>query len=106
MKVWQLSAVLSCGEITIFEKYCSGVDTIELGRTEVDQHIVRAALGESKLQYHVTSQHYLRLMPEPEFLKEIGIETVEILSVLEAYEKFGGDAITEVVDYGSFNLRR
>ncbi len=103
MKLWQLLAVLG-SEDTVIDKYFSDVDTLEKGKTEVDENIIQAALTESILRYYVTSDNYLRLMPEAEFLLEQGISTIEILSVLDAYKKFGSDAITEVIDYGSYNL--
>jgi hypothetical protein len=105
MKLWQLLAVLGSENILI-DKYFSDVDTVEKGKTDVDKSTILASLAESKLQYYVTSDNYLRLMPKVNYLLDQGISIIETLSVLEAYKKFGGDAITEVIDYGSYNLHK
>ncbi len=103
MKLWQLLAVL---EKSISDKYFATLDPVANGRTDIDENEVLAALSESKLEYYVTSDNYLRLMPEDPYALSHGKTIVEILSVLNTYKKFGANAITEVVDYGCYELFR
>ncbi|PZF75032.1 hypothetical protein [Taibaiella soli] len=102
MKLWQLSAVLGF-EQEISDRYL-GTYKREDGQKELDEFIIEKALTDSQLRYYVASNNSLRLMPEDLYLQGQGVKIIEILSVLDAYKKYGADAITEVVDYGSYNL--
>lgn len=96
MKLWQIMNVLS-DEKDIFQKYFHSYRDFQ---QDIPQDLVINAFGQSKKVFLVTDMGYLRLnLPNDGITK-----SVETLSVLEAYKRFGGDAINEVIDYGSFNI--
>ncbi len=100
MMYWQLSAILS-DEPTIKKKYLPD-NLIEIGRTEVYEDIVLSALVESTKIYYTTEINTLR-----EFGKGYrGEKILEKFPILEAYYRYGGDAISEVIDFGSWGLNR
>jgi hypothetical protein len=103
MKVWQIKACLEF-EDEIFCQYFDGIDLIKNGQDNVDNSLAVEILGESKKMFYLTSHGYLRLYPEDLHLKGKGITAIKILTIKEAYAEYGGDAITEVFDYGSFNV--
>jgi hypothetical protein len=64
----------------------------------VDESIVIEALSQSKTKLY-TNGDWLRLF-------EVNNEPIKHLyTILEAYQKFGGDAITEVFDYGCVKIK-
>ncbi len=105
MKIWQLCAVL-LDETLIFDNFFHGIDIVEKGRDDIEDELVLDALSRSSKRYYVTSHNYLRLMPEDDYLIKRGIYLKEELSAVAAYKKFGGNAITEVIDYGCFDLSK
>ena len=98
MKIWQLLACLS-DEREIFKEYMGDIDVVEKGRDEADEVKVQNALKKSKKKYFVSPDNYLRL-----YTNQNG--KIKKISISEAYKKYGGDAITEVIDYGSFNFKK
>jgi hypothetical protein len=98
MKVWQLSTCLEF-ERSIFQKYFPGSGVTD-GKNEVDPSIVIAALSQSSKKMYVDNINYLRLYRENNNSDPV----VTIYSILDAYNDFGGDAITEVFDYGCYPL--
>lgn len=96
MKLWQISACLA-GQEKIKEEYFGEIDFIAKGRDNAPEEKVISALSKSKLMYFVTPELRLRLYT--------GKETdASPITILEAYKRYGGDAITEVIDYGSYDV--
>jgi|GEM_PF-6231372 len=103
MKKWQLSAIVSDEpDVMKLLNYNADEDTQSI-MNEAD---VLKILIKSSKTYFVTSHNYLRASPIPVELVSNGISIVETMSVVDAYKKYGADAITEVIDYGSYNLSR
>ena len=104
MKLWQIN-VCTESENEIFLEYFKDIDTIENGINVIDDKIVKDIFGKSKKKFYVADNNYLRFYPEiNNYLREKIVSYGNVLTILEAFEKYGGDAITEVFDYGSFNL--
>lgn len=99
MKIWQLAACLD-HEMDIFYQYFPSIDFVNEGRNEVDNTIVNSAFSQSSKRMYIDSINYLRLYVEGNNTDPV----VTVYSILEAYNNFGGDAITEVFDYGSYPL--
>lgn len=102
MKYWQLAACLA-SEKEIYKEYLGNYDLLFEGRNEVSDKIVRESLAKSKMKYFIISNNTLRL-DLSDSLKETGLEVLKAIPILEAFDRFGGDVITEVFDYGSYNL--
>lgn len=99
MKIWQLAACLD-HEMRIFNQYFPNIDFVNDGINEIDNLIVHSALSQSSKKMYVDPINYLRLYIENKNTDPV----VTIYTILEAYNIFGGDAITEVFDYGSYSL--
>ena len=104
MKLWQISAVLGF-EREIFLQYFGNIDIPGNGQVDVDEYLIVKALENSKLKYYVTSHNYLRLYPDSQPIQDLKPDEIKPFNVLEAYKKYGGDAITQVMDYGSWQIR-
>ncbi len=108
MKFWQILACLS-QQKNIIDKY---FPDYELGRgnDDIDEKTLVAALKESKELYYLidfNGQILLRLMPIRKDILEGEISILEKeIPIIQAYLRFGGDAITEVVDYGSAEINK
>lgn len=102
MKYWQLSVCL-LHEKEIHKKYLGNIDLLVYGRNEVSDEIIRESFAKSKIQYYIISNNTLRVNIN-DSLESIGLEILETITILQAFERFGGDAITEVFDYGSYDL--
>ncbi|SMC54271.1 hypothetical protein [Pedobacter nyackensis] len=99
MKVWQLLVCLE-NEDNIFEQYFPNIELPDDGRNEIDNSVVISALSQSTKRLYVDPINYLRFYVENNNSDPV----VTVYSILEAYNNFGGDAITEVFDYGSYPL--
>jgi hypothetical protein len=66
----------------------------------IDEELIIAALSKSSKKYIVTSTNYLRLFKE----NNLGLFVSEEMPIVQAYLRFGANAIVEVLDYGSYNL--
>jgi hypothetical protein len=66
----------------------------------IDEELIIAALSKSSKKYIVTSNNYLRLLKEI----NLGLVVLEEMPIVQAYLRFGANAIVEVLDYGSYNL--
>lgn len=104
MKIWQLLTILN-HENRLLKKYLGEYDNQNnYGQIDVKDKVVKEVLYECNVQYYITSHGYLREMPENLSLRDSGIYLVEVISALEAYNRFGEKALTEVSDYGTFEL--
>lgn len=103
MKIWQIKACLEF-EDEIFREYFGEIDLISNGQNDVEESLILEMLGKSKKMFYLTSHGFLRLYPEDLYLKSKGIVVVKIFTIQQAFIEYGGDAITEVFDYGSFNV--
>ncbi|MCA6381569.1 MAG: hypothetical protein IM606_05955 [Cytophagales bacterium] len=96
MKLWQIKNILS-DEIEIYNNHFLSFQNYQ---EEIPAKLVIEALEKSRKIFIVTDKGYLRLnLPNDKSSKVIGN-----LSVVEAYKKYGSNAINEVIDYGSFNV--
>lgn len=106
MKFWQILACLS-EEQYIIEKHFPDYKFIK-GTSEVDESLVLKAFSESSMNFCISKNNgskTLRFLPVSSYFLEKGISVSESgISIKEAYIKFGGDIITEVIDYGSCEL--
>lgn len=97
MKVWQLLACLG-HEDHIRNKYFKGIDIIARGKDELDESIVISALSESTTKLYRNGD-WLRLFGNN------NDPISQLYTILEAYNEFGGNAITEVFDYGCVQVK-
>lgn len=104
MKLWQIAAVLGF-EREIYLKYFGELNSVENGAMDIDESIIIKSLEESNLKFHITSHNYLRLYPDSQPMEDWDTRKIEPISALEAYKRFGGGAITEVIDYGSWQIK-
>lgn len=102
MKYWQLSACLA-EEKNIHNKYLGEIDLLKQGIDDISDEIVKQSFSESKVKYIITTDNILRLELD-EYSKSLGLRIKETISILEAFNRYGGNAVTEVFDYGSFDL--
>jgi hypothetical protein len=58
--------------------------------------LVRAALAKSKLKFYLSNTKILRSRRHSFFDKK--------LTALDAFDRFGGDAMEEALEYGSFSV--
>lgn len=95
MKKWQLLACLD-GEDHLLEMANSFYDS----DTELEPERVEELLQISSKRFYTTSEGYLRLKGDfNEHIIQSGISITGEYSILDAFRKFGGAGITEVLDY-------
>lgn len=95
MIVWQLKNVLSSNRALIEElKQFPNFDSLS-------EELTIKFLAESEEVFSVCSDGNLRL-GEQKYAFDIGV--TEELNAIEAYKKFGGQALSEVIDYGSWSI--
>lgn len=107
MKVWELAVCLFGEDEKLFDEYFGDVDTVKNGRNDIEHDLVKKILNQCEREYYLTSHGHMRLWPESEkAMKERNIEVAEVISILEAFERYGGGPIAEVVDKGSYKVDR
>lgn len=104
MKLWQISAVLGF-ERKIYLKYFGELNSVENDTMDIEESLIIKSLEESNLNFHITYENYIRLYPDSRPMTDWDTREIEPISALEAYKRFGGGAITEVMDYGSGQIR-
>jgi hypothetical protein len=93
MKLWQIKNVLS-DEMDIYNKYfLSFYDN----QQDISSELVVEALTDSKKLFLVTDKGYLRL----NLSNDKSSKVIDTLSAVKTYKTYGGNAINEVIDYGS-----
>jgi hypothetical protein len=95
MKLWQLKNVLS-DELEIFDFHFSSFNDYQ---QDMPEYLILQALEKSRKTMLVTDKGYLRFT----LLNDNSL-VVEKLPIVDAYRKYGGDRINDVIDYGSINI--
>lgn len=95
MKVWQLMNILSGNKelLTQLKKY----DSQEV----LPNSIVIALLSQSEELFSVCTDGNLR-SESTKYSFDIGVK--EELNAVEAFQRYGGNALCEVIDFGSCNI--
>ena len=96
MKIWQLSVCLF-NENHIINQYFNNMDFVTHGRDSVNDSIILSALAQSNKVMCIDGSNILRLYDQE-------MTNVQTMSILEAYNRYGGDAITEAIDKSSFKI--
>ena len=95
MIVWQLMNVLAKDKESI--EILSDYNSSDI----LPKSIVVKLLSNSQEIFSICKDGNLRSNIENYALE---IEVIEILNALEAYQRFGGRALSEVIDYGSWRI--
>lgn len=99
MKAWQLMNVLSEDDKSLQEKLLGAGYNYD---AEVPLELTLELLGKSKEFFLLSPDHILRL----ESMKyNFHFDIEKRLSAKEAFLLYGGHALSEVVDFGSYNVR-
>ena len=96
MKLWRLLNILS-EEKSIYDTYFSKYTDFQL---DAPEDVILQALADSKIKFYVNNDRILRLVKT----EDNNLARLKILNILEAYKIFGGEALNEVIDYGSYRL--
>jgi len=79
-----------------YEKHASGRNQNVLD-AEMPEELCRRAVSQSKKKYYVHDNHLYR------YYSEVQIPAgISLMTALEAFEKFGGAALEEVLEFSSF----
>ena len=95
MIVWQLMNVLAENKESI--EILSTYNSSDI----LPEPMVVKFLSSSQEVFSICKDGNLRSNVENYAFK---IEVIEILNALEAYQRFGGQALSEVIDYGSWKI--
>ena len=95
MKVWQLMNVISSNKELL--EQLKGHDYNEV----LSSSMIISILSQSDELFSVCADGNLRLRAT-KYSFDIGIE--EELTAVEAFQRYGGNALSEVIDYGSYKI--
>ena len=84
-------------EKNILNPYFGSLDLVIHGGDEVDNSIVINTLSQSNKIYCIDSENILRVYQQ-------GMNNIQTMRILEAYNLYGADAVTEAIDKGSFKV--
>ena len=97
MMVWQLMNILSGQKDLIKQLENYGPSSI------LPQGLVVALLSQSHEVFSVCKDNYLRSNPAN---YAFDVQAIEVLSTTDAYRQFGGTALCEVLDFGSWKIKQ